>query len=371
MKDSAFFLAGPENFQASSVRVPPFPLTRRSVLRSLIAVSLAMVCGACTGAAAETGSSSHGLQEVFRWGDTITLEEPAGVITVRPTVKFDSGGGFLVADLREAEIRRYTADGRLLTRWGSEGPGPWEFEALAGAVRNGNRIYAADRGGKILVFKPDGGRDTVVHAPLMPIYDLYPIDGDSLLLLSGRLTDASRDELLHLWDTRTNQIMRSFFSVPPHPERLEQPYRFAGYPSVAVRGDTIIASFSLSDSLSFFTVAGRQLPGVALPFRNFRPLRRPQPASNSHEERTAWLEEFSRISQVFWSGDGSLYVQYFDLKDTQPQWRLLRVDRQGNARFELRDSPRLLAASASDARLYFVTPGSEVTNRWSIATAID
>jgi hypothetical protein len=373
MKDSALSKADFIDCQASSDRVPPPPLTCRSVLRSLTPLSVfLLLCGACRGAAAETGSSSHDLQEVFRWEDTITLEEPPGIITVRPTVKFDSAGGFLIADLRETEIRRYTAAGRLIHHWGDEGPGPWEFQTLAGAVRSGNRIYAADRGGKILVFRTGGERDTLVQAPLMPIYDLYSVGaGDSLLLLTGRLTDQSRNELLHLWNTKTHRIVRSFFPVPPHPERLENAYRFAGYPSVAIRADTIVASFSLSDSLSFFSVDGRHFPGLALPFRNFRPLRRPPPDSDSPRERQTWLEEFSRISQVFWSGDGSFYVQYFDLKDTQPQWRLLRVDRQGNARFELQDSPRLLAASASDTRLYFVTPSSEVTNRWSIATAFN
>jgi hypothetical protein len=342
------------------------------VLRSLVYSSLfGLCCSACTGAAAETGTSLQKIQEVFRWLDTITLEESDSVFTVNPTVKFDSGGGFLIADLRETQIRRYAADGRLLDYWGDEGPGPWEFVALAGATRSGNRIYAADRNGKMLVFRPDGTPDTVVRVPLMPVYDLQALQGDSLLLLSGRIVEGGGDELLHLWSTTSHRIVRSFFSVPSHSEHLSYPYRFAGYPSFAFHGDTIVASFSLSDTLAFFTQDGRYLANLALPFRHFRPVRRPPPASPSAEDRKAWLEEFSRISQVFWSGDGSLYVQYFDMKDTQPQWRLLRVDRQGNIRFELIDSPRLLAASASNARLYFVTPGSEETNRWSVATAID
>jgi hypothetical protein len=373
MKDAAISVVDFRNRQASSDRVPSLPYTSRSVVRFLAPAALCLaLCGACRGAIAETGRSSHSLQDVFRWEDTIALEEPPGIITVRPTVTFDSGGGFLIADLRENEIRRYTGNGRLIHHWGEVGPGPWEFQALAGAVRSGNRVYAAERGGKILVFGTGGERDTLTKAPLTPIYDIYSVGGgDSLLLIAGRLTDHSRNELLHLWSTKTHQIVRSFFPVPPHPERLDDAYRFAGYPSVAIRGDTIVATFSLSDSLAFFSLDGRQLPGLALPFRNFRSLRRPPPASDSERDRQTWLEEFSRISQVFWSGDGSLYVQYFDIKDTQPQWRLLRIDRQGNARFELQDSPHLLAASTSNARLYFVTPGSEVTNRWSIATAIN
>jgi hypothetical protein len=316
------------------------------------------------------GAAPRRLEDVLRWEGNLTLQEPSGVITVLPTVRFDSADGFLVADLSETEIRRYTRDGRLLHRFGGEGPGPFEFLSLAGADRVGGRIYAADRGGRIVAFHPDGRPDTSFVIPLAPIYDLRALN-DTTLLLTGRRFNDPETRLIHVWNLRRGTITQSFFPVPPHRRELDAAYRFAGHPSIAIRGSTIAATFALSDTLYFFSLDGRELQKRQLHFQHFRPLRRPPPRDTVAASRVAWSEEFSRVAQVFWSGDQSLYVQYFDIRGTQPQWRLLRVGQSGEPLFEIAESPRMLAVSPSDRRLYFVNPQAEVPNQWSVAIAAD
>jgi hypothetical protein len=349
----------------SSTRLPVL-----TFLRPLLASALILVCSAagCSGMAAESAAVPQRLDEVLRWEGNLTLQEPPGVITVLPVVRFDSGGGFLIADLSETEIRRYTANGQLLDRFGGAGLGPGEFEALAAADRAGDRIYAADRGGRIWAFHPDGRPDTLVYVPLSPIYDMQTIN-DSTMLLTGRLLNDPESRLIHIWDRKRNAILNSFFPVPPHDRELDDAYRYAGHPTASIRGDQIVANFALSDTLYFFSLDGREQGKLPLRFRNYRPLRRPPPNDTTTASRVAWSEHFSRVAQVFWSSDNTFYVHYYDMKGTQPQWHLLRVNRQGTPLFEIEESPRMLAVSPTERQLYFINPQTELPNQWSVAIA--
>ena len=48
-------------------------------------------------------------------------------------------------------------------------------------------------------------------------------------------------------------------------------------------------------------------------------------------------------------------------------YHLLKMTRAGELVFEFRDVPRLLAVDPETDSLYFVTPGAEAPNRWSVA----
>ncbi|MBI4563782.1 MAG: hypothetical protein HY716_03695 [Planctomycetes bacterium] len=78
----------------------------------------------------------------------------------RPTgLAVDPLGDVLVADTHYHRILRYSSDGRLLDRFGSEGRGPGQFVYPVGlAVTADGTIYVAEFGGndRIQVFAPDG-----------------------------------------------------------------------------------------------------------------------------------------------------------------------------------------------------------------------
>lgn len=298
----------------------------------------------------------------------IELAESQAVVNVTPRVKLDPQGGFLVADASEAQIRRYAANGALVTDFGRKGRGPGEFLRLSTALRTGrDGIVAVEMNGRISRFNATGRlAGTTRQSPLGPVYNATLV-GDTLLVLAGRLGGRGDTPLLHVWSLRGETLVRSFFRAPPAPNGLEGTYAFAGTADVTARGDTLAAVFALSDTVYLFDASGRTLEKIAIPFRGFRRPSERMPVRASIDEYRSWASRFSAISQVFWEPDGSFLVQYFDTNGVEPSWRLLRMTRRGELRFELKDSPQLLAVAPSGRELYFVRPGAETAASWIAA----
>lgn len=300
------------------------------------------------------------------WGAPVEMEENERVINVTPRVTPDPQGGFLVADAREAQVRRYAFDGRLERVIGRKGSGPGEFRHLSSVHRlPDGRIVAAEMGGKVSVFDHDG--EKLLHArqaPVAPLYDADVLDARHLLL-AGRRVGTGGTALVHVYDVETAAITRSFFAIPRHEPELAGGYALAGTADAVARGDTVAAVFALSDSIYLFGPTGAELGRIAIPFEHFRRLTTPMPTSGATLDAfRAWGETFSAISHLYWLRDGSFLVQYFDIKGVEPQWRLLHMDRSGRRLFEGVDTPKLLAAGGSADELVFVHPGADAPNVW-------
>jgi WD40 repeat protein len=328
-----------------------------------------MASAACSGAAVpatrqDTAGAAVG--DVIEWQDSIRLEETPDVINVSPHVNLDPLGGFIVADRREAQVRFYSPSGSLAGHVGRRGKGPGEFERPVAAVRlTSNEILAADMSGRITLFD-SSGRNVVrtQRVPLSPVYDLA-VANDSLVVFTGRIVGAETTPLVHLWNVRTGEIVRSFFQpLPPFPE-LAAAYAFTGFADVAVRGDTVAVGFALSDTLRFYNLQGRELKRSAIPFRGFRPLREPMPPSDQQEGIARWVETFSSLAQIHWTAQGTLLIQYFDMAGHEPQWRLVGLRGDGTKLFELLESPRLLAVTP-DTSLVFANPSHDELNSWLV-----
>lgn len=355
-------------------RVPsPAPVASGSMPRAILFAGLALLGQVgCTGSTAQTPPARGGttLDEVVSWDTTIQLQETLDVISVSPRVALERGGGFLVADAREAQIRTYDGAGHLLHRFGTRGRGPGEFERIAAVARlSSGEILAADMGGRLTVFDSLGRTVTrTMKSRLAPIYDISRAS-DGQILMTGRLTGTSSTPLVHLLDPRTGEITRSFFPQPKHPRRLAGAYTFTGFADAVQRGDTTAVLFALADSIYIVNGKGEISEIIPLPLRSYRQLTTPYPATAPPREVQAWTESFSTFSQIFWlSSDGSFLVQFFDMAGLEPQWRLARVSRDGRVIFEVPSSPRLLAVSESAPhRLYFVDPASPTPNQWAVA----
>jgi hypothetical protein len=322
---------------------------------------------ACSSAAPGSGQPPlAAVEDVIEWRRSVELEETADVINVSPHVNIDPRGGYIVADRREARVRLYSGSGSLDAQFGGRGHGPGEFERVVAAVRlASNEILAADMSGRLTFFDSTGSTALrTQRLPLSPLYDLAVYD-DSLVLLTGRIAGEEGSALVHVWNSRSGEVLRSFFQPSPSSPDLARAYTFTGFADVAVRRGTIAVSFALSDTLRFYDIQGRKLRQRAIPFRGFRPLRQAMPASNQREAIASWVEEFSSIAQIHWSADGTLYVQYFDMDGHEPVWRLVALQEPANVLFELLDSPRLLAITA-DNSLVFADPSRDGFDTWLI-----
>ena len=313
------------------------------------------------------GVSAAEFDRHFEAIGAVTLEENDDVINVAPIASVDLDGGLLVIDVKEAQGRRYSADGKLLRSFGNRGDGPGEFR-YPSAVR---RLPSGD----ILVADAMGGRLTVLDSAarevaftqrveLLPLYDVVPLGGWKVLLI-GQMPGAGDSPLLHIFDLQAGKVERSFFTYPVE-ERMRPVVKTMGWADASLRGETILAAFGTSDTVFTFDRAGTVTGRVRIPFSDYRPLTYPPEKVNTDpRERTRWLETLVRITDVVPLDDGTLLVQTGGQRGAENVFGLLRMTRDGKRLFELRDSPRLMAARGDT--LYFVDPSSETPNRWLLA----
>jgi hypothetical protein len=286
-------------------------------------------------------------------------------------VSLEPGGGFLVADAGQSQIRAYSPGADLLWTAGRSGEGPQDFKQLRFALRTSSgQVIALDISGKLIFFDAEGAFVRTASTGLTPAYNFRLIN-DSTLLLSGRRPGDLDTPLLHVWDLRNDRMTASFFPVPSHDPAFDEAYRLNGWASVAVLGaDSIAAVFPLSDTLYLFRTDGTELAKLKLPLDHFVAIRTPGPEKDTPEAEVAWRNSYTNLSQVFGSPDGSIFVQYYRNDGFEPVWGLSRFSLQ-NGRlekyFEVVNSPRLLAISPRDSSLYFLRADDLESTEWFVA----
>jgi hypothetical protein len=303
------------------------------------------------------------------WGRDLTFSDSAASSSIQ--VYLDPRNGFLVADGGQSQIRAYSDSAQLLWSVGRAGGGPSEFQQLRSVARTPQgQVVALDNTGKVSIFGPSGTLVRTAPTGLSPAYNSWLLN-DTTLLISGRFTGNSNSPLLHVWSLNQNRILASFFNVPAHDPAYDEAYRFSGWANAAVLGrDSIAVVFPLADTLYLYHSSGREIGKFKLPLDNFRRLSSPGPKDDAPESSIEWRQSYTRISQVFRSPDGSIYVQYFNLKGLEPAWGFSRMflDRDHlYKRFEIQNTNRLLGVSPKDSMLYFLRADLLESTVWSLA----
>lgn len=307
------------------------------------------------------------IEQAVTFQRDLRLEENQAVINVSPRVKPDAGGGFLVSDGLEQQLRLYAPDGRLRRRFGRRGSGPGEFQHLSAAVRlHDGTILAGDINGRLTRFDSTGTH-VLRTSPsgLGPIYDMLALN-DTTVVIVGRKGGQMQSPLVHEWNPSTERVSRSYFPAPQGPPGFSAAYAFTGFATAATRGDTVAVVFALQDTVHLF-VRGREIGALPVPFRGFRRLVEPLSPDAPPDRFQAWLESFSAANGLYWLQDGSFLVQYVDQKGSDRLFSLLHMRRNGEPVWESPGSPRLLTISP-EGSLVFVKRGAEAPNQWSIAS---
>lgn len=316
--------------------------------------------------------SPDGFTDHFRPRASLTLEETEEVINVTPIVSVARDGRFVIADPREIQVRTYDPEGHLITAFGREGSGPGELKAPMSAVAlTGDTLVVGDFAGSRIHFFTSGGDSLLrsVEAPVFPLYGFRSMD-DHRLLLFGRERRGAVPRLLHVFDLESETIERSFFELPV--SKAVRPYAVSlGWVDVAMRGDTLAAVFSLTDTVYVFHPDGdsRADERIPLPFSAFS-FEAPDRASlTDARARNEWMQKIHTIDRIEWLESGHFVIQFGRSEDAGRRHALLGLTRSGGRLFEIDDTPRLL--TVHDDRFLFVHPQSLTENRWLIASLSD
>ena len=303
---------------------------------------------------------------VFEHVETILLEENAEVVNVSPDVTVQADGSFLIADSREARIRIYDRGGNLVTQFGRKGEGPGELGLpLKASHRPGGSLLVADFSRGLLEFDSSGTRFLRgTQLPIFPLYNAEQINDNEFLVFGLRRGSPDPRPLMHIWDAQNDTVSLSFFPTPGDSlARLAA--RSFGWADLARRGDTIAAIAAFSDTIYLFDGSDYDPLGkVPLPMRDFKRIVTYDPTA-SPLELDKWLGELNLLASIHWLEDRTFLVQYQQPRGANDnEWSLLHTTIDGRRYFDLRNTPKLLAADGD--LLFFVHPESYTPNKWAV-----
>lgn len=336
---------------------------------SLVAAAAFGACGdagrpAAAPIAAPLGPTVHRADVMDLRGE-ILAEENDDVINVAPIFFDDPDGGFLVADLKESQVRLYRRDGSLRAAVGGAGDGPGEFHSPVMVHRlPDGRLVAGDFSNArltVLSAEADSVLDTQAP-PLFPLYNALPLSSERLLL-AGRLPGAQRPPLLHVWNLGSEMIESSFFSVPV-PLELSNTALSLGFVGLDRRGDTVFATFSLTDTVYAFNLGEstpRLIDRTPVPIRGFSVVPPERDVSASVEARQRWLSRLTPIQAVH-ALPSSFLVLFGERRGPENLWHWTHFARDGAPLFELRDGGQILTTRGDT--VFFLDPEAMVPNRW-------
>lgn len=298
----------------------------------------------------------------------IDLEENDEVLTVFPMVSLTPGGQWLVTDLRESQVRLYSERGKLLQFFGGRGEGPGELNLPLRSVQLANgSIIVPEVTGRVHHFSVDGSHQQSWDRVLPWIVDTHPYSDSTFLLLGPALRAKGAYPLIHEVDS-AGKIVTSFF---PHPIPMGTYGNVLNAVSELVTvtdmGQKLLVGFGPLPNLYVLDRHGDVERVVEYELPGFRPISALEGRQLTNANIMSATLEFSRIHDVIYLGDGRALIQYVDLLDLQTwekRYSLAHVDLAGNVLFELRDSPKIMAATGEAGSVWFSDPAQLVDNSW-------
>lgn len=302
--------------------------------------------------------------------DTLRLEETDDVINVVYNVVADPSGGYLVADAREGQFRRYSLEGRLLWAFGRAGDGPEEFRAPTTVVRESHhRVILVDRQGKIAVY--DETADSLVstaRVQLSRVLDSAPgPEGLVWLTAAAGLRGDDQQSYAYLVEPTTGRIAKEMFA-PPVPEEFRRETLYMNWAAIGAddAGGQLWGTTATRDTLFMLDQErGRIAERIPIESGLLKPMTKiSDEAWADVVKRRRWAEEQTFLTDVFPLSDGRLAVQFQTFRTGLPVWGFMLVDRDGQAVDEVLDTHRLL--TVSDGTFVFQDLNVLDGNQWLV-----
>lgn len=291
---------------------------------------------------------------------SLTLEESPEAVTIEPVVTL-AAGEILVAEPKEAQVRRYDRDGALLELYGRRGGGPGELQHPFRARRLATGgIAVADLTQPRLTVYDEGVEARTLSVPVVPLNDFFELERRRFLL-AGPVPETTSGFLLHIWNAQSDSIEWSGFRGPANiGQDVSEAIGFA-VPTRLSDGSVAVLH-SLSDVVTLYQHDLASAVTVTIPFSEFVPVTAPPGPDAGLADRQEWLDRLIQPFDLFELGVNGILVQFARSHGRQLEWGLIGMSREGDKWFELRSTPRLLAAD--DSLYFFVDPSSPTPNRW-------
>lgn len=347
-------------------------ITRR---RSMFTLVLAWTITGCAGGSTESTPSpsvseplvdAEAFAEAFEVMRVVTLEETDEVVTVSPRIEIDAMGDLIVTEAQETQIRIYDRDGSLQTVLGRSGAGPGEFRSPTSGRRTlDGRIVASDPLlARITFFDLDSDSVATAVAPVHLLLDVDDLGAGRFLLTGVNNPGNPRPQFLHIWNSETDQIERSFLSMAVAEEERAIANSFITANAKLV-GDTIWAIWALSDTVYKFSRDGDELAKIPIPLP--RPTRQLPVITGQimADEMGSMFDSITQVSDVYPTPEGDLVVQSGQLRGRLYEWDLVVHDQRGEPKLQLIGSPRLVFVDGDE--FWFGEPDGLQPNRILVA----
>lgn len=273
----------------------------------------------------------RGFEEFFTVIGRVTLEENDDVLTVLPSLSADPGQGYVVADVRENQVRGYGLNGALNWYFGKEGQGPGEFRRPTAAVRIGERVAVAEFDGRITIWNLRTREVEGVYTIPHRISDLDALDENHLLISTRSLRPG-----LIKWSLAEGESKASFFE-PLIYDEIQGIHESFAWVLSDVREGRIGSTVPLHDTFYVHGVTGHLEQKVPLGIPD---IARPVPVPGQR-----WDEWFdgTQVINPFWYNDSTVVVQFMraSVKERPAEYGLLIASTVSNQRTIVFDSPRL------------------------------
>ncbi len=305
--------------------------------------------------------------EIFAVHDTLELEEPRGIVTVAPFVSLDSGGGFLVADGAEHQVRVYGPQGKLSEVFGEGTDRVDSIKSPERALRlpNGD-LLVVNLAGPLTLLPARHEEPTRFIPRFLRTARHAEVLNDREVLMVGSDSNPVSATLFRL-DLTSGEYSEGFFAPPAHLDKWVT--TFMSSVRTARRGNRIAAVHMLSDTLVIFDLSGREQKRIPIPLDPFRVPQGPLPDDvASAAERYAWTAQFTLVMDLFWISDNELIVQWAKALDNgiDADVGILQMDTTGVRAWAIAPSPKLVAVRGEE--FFFRNPRNHDPNRWWVAT---
>lgn len=323
-----------------------------------LVLSIALVVPTLAQAQGDPGA----LDPVIEWLDPLVLEETESSLAVRPQLRSDPLGGFIVIDAQAAQFRLYGEAGRLEVHFGRRGEGPGEFRLLRAAFRIGRQtLHALDADGRLTEWHEVNGLVNDWQLPVQNVLSAGPVSDSLMVVVTGPSFQSPTEydgRLVRLIDLDSRTEVDAAIALPIREDNLMAVATLEGA-GPSDPGATTAITWPVFDTIWVAGVTGRTVQLVDELEIDSQALRDTGPPVDRREDPEGfsdWLASAALAGEAFRLPAGGWLVVIVKPRGDDTSLGLVRLGPRGDRLWGIDDVPALVMVDPADGLLYFREP---------------